>query len=95
MGLVGSEVRSAVILGAQQVGAFNDIFKTLVSEGEAQVREEHIPVKTTNAVVLEMAARSAGDDFLSNQEVQGDGLADRVDRGGSVNSAHSELIGLE
>ena len=95
MGLVGSEVRSAVILGAQKIGALNNIFKTLVLEGEAQVREEHIPVKTTNAVVVEMAARSAGDDFLSNQEVQGDGLADRVDRSGTVNSAHSELIGLE
>ena len=95
MGLVGSEVRTAEILGAQQVGALNDIFKTLVSEGEAQVREEHIPVKPTNAVVVEMAASSAGDDFLSNQEVQGDGLADRGDRSVTVNSAHSELIGLE
>ena len=95
MGLVGSEVRSAVILGAQQVGAFNDIFKTLVSEGETQVCEEHILVKASDAVVVEMAASDTGDDFLSNQEVQGDGLADRVDRGGSVNSAHSELIGLE
>lgn len=95
MGLVGSEVRSAVILGAQKIGALNNIFKTLVLEGQAQVREEHILVKASDAVVVEMAASGTGDDFLSNQEVQGDGLADRVDRGGSVNSAHSELIGLE
>ena len=53
---VGAEIGSAVIFGAQKIGSFGNIFKTLVLEGQTQVREEHIPIKTADAIVVEMAA---------------------------------------